>query len=105
MPAVYVNLEASPFIYHLYGLTYYFSSKNHLDKFERTYIRARQEMKDRLLKRYRLDICCDHMSDIYTYIMIENRGFLIKTDAGVLIRWPDQIKLNGETLIVNEWKI
>lgn len=105
MSNVCVDLVNSPFYYKLNGITYYFSTKGHLAKFENNYIKSRLEMRERLLKRYRLDMSCELASDLYLYIMVENRGFLIKTVEGVLVRWPDQIKLNGETLIVNEWKI
>ena len=102
---VYMDLMISPYWYKIGDLTYYFSTELHRVRFEERYITARLEMKERLKKRYGLNMACELASDIYTYMMMENRGFLIRTKRGEIIRWPEQIKLDGETLIVEKLPI
>lgn len=98
---VYVNLRQSPFTFSSMGVLYFFSTELHRGKFIRNLENNRTMVKDRLLKRYRINIESNYLADLYLYRTIENRGFFIITKDGVEYTCPEMVKLDGLKPMIN----
>ena len=72
------NLYESPYLIGLNGITFYFSSKNHLEKFTEKMTENRDLISYSLSKRFGITISVNMIADITLYAKIETRGFLIK---------------------------
>lgn len=62
--------------------TYYFSTALRARKFSNLLESNRKTVTEKINRRYRVNIICRLLADIYLYQTIENRGFLIETPAG-----------------------
>lgn len=72
------NLYKSPYLIGLNGITFYFSSKNHLEKFTEKMTENRELISYSLSKRFGITINVNMIADITLYATIETRGFLIE---------------------------
>lgn len=100
---VYHNLKESIFKFDTGKIIFYFSSENNLFKFKDKIIWHRNWMQESLSNRFNLNIANDNLSDIVLYRKIEKRGFLIITERGEIIEWPNQIRLDGDKLTRSEF--
>lgn len=91
------DLINSPYYYSIGGITYFFSSLIHRNKFIRQLKTNREIINDKLSKRWGFNLSFNTLSDINLYTKIETRGFLIRYDfTGELISCLKNIKLSGE---------
>lgn len=95
---VYYNLKESPLHYEVDGVTYYFATEIHYNKFVNGYEENRRLINTRLKSRYNIDICFNTLADLYFYTVLENKGFYINTPEGEC-EWLGQVRLTGETLM------
>lgn len=93
------NMDETPYILEIDGVTYYFSTFLHLTKYKRLYNENRKLVSERLSTRYRVYIQCNLLADINLYIKVETRGFKIVDRNGVEYICPSQILLNGARLM------
>ncbi|MBO5715290.1 MAG: hypothetical protein J6S23_02715 [Clostridia bacterium] len=77
------DLNLSDYRETINGITYVFSSQNHLDKFKRNLNKHRETINTSLSKRFNLTIDVPQLADVVLYKKIETRGFLIVTDEGI----------------------
>ena len=71
------KLELSPYKVTVEGVTYMFSSVNHLDKFMEKLNENRDTISYSLSKRFGVSVNLIILSDIVLYSKVETRGFLI----------------------------
>lgn len=93
------NMDETPYILEIDGVTYYFSTFLHMAKFKRLYISNRNDISEKLSNRYRIYIQCNVLADINLYIKTETRGFKIVDRNGVEYICPSQVLLNGARLM------
>lgn len=91
------KLELSPYKVTIAGVTYMFSSVNHLDKFMEKLNENRDTISYSLSKRFGVSVDIAILSDIVLYSKVETRGFLI-SHKGVSYSCKKDIILNGATL-------
>ena len=92
---VVYNLIESPYRYKSsQNIYYYFSSKNHLEKFKETLETNRASLKKSLFGRFKINLDMYELYDTVLYNKIETRGFLIMHE-GRFFNCPGQITLNG----------
>jgi hypothetical protein len=94
---IYYNLEISPFISTVDGLTFVFSSKIHKDKFDFKCDLNRAKLARSLSIRFNIDISINNLSDILLYKKIETRGFLLINEKGEQI-CENNLKYDGGKL-------
>lgn len=71
------DLPNSPFVYEWRGMAYFFSSRNHMEKFLRE-VRKREEwLNDSLSRRFKCTVYLPILADVQLYTQIETRGFYI----------------------------
>jgi hypothetical protein len=92
------KLELSPYSATIEGITYMFSSVNHMEKFLEKINENREIISYSLSKRFNVNINFGILSDIVLYAKIETRGFLIK-HKGEIFSCKKDIILNGATLM------
>jgi hypothetical protein len=95
---VVYNLLMSPFVVQTHDVKFVFSSKSHKDKFKEKIDSNRNNLNDKLTKKYGIDVDVSLLADIVLYTMIETRGFLIFDKEGKPLCKND-IVLNGATLM------
>ena len=71
------TLEKTPYITTLGTLTFYFSSKMHLEKFLERFKDNRNRVNESLENRFNVRFSLDVLADILLYKSIETRGFYI----------------------------
>ena len=81
-----------------YSIVYYFSSKNHFNKFIEKYKDNRIKINESLSNRFNIFINFDIMCDIIFYAKVESRGFYININGGIAT-CLNQIILGGEKAI------
>lgn len=91
------NLELSPYKATIEGVTYMFSSINHLGKFMEKLDENREILSHSLSKRFNITINLNVLSDIVLYSKVETRGFHIIFE-GVPYSCKKDIILSGATL-------
>lgn len=91
------KLELSPYKATIEGVTYMFSSINHLDKFMERLNENRELISYSLSKRFGVTVNYGVLSDIVLYSKVETRGFLIEY-KGVPYSCKKDIILNGAIL-------
>lgn len=72
------NMDVSPYFVELEKVTYYFSSKNYMDKFIRCYRFNREEMQDLIYKRLHFRLNANQIFDMLLYDKIEKRGYRVE---------------------------
>ena len=72
------NLNVSPYKVTINNVTFYFSSKSHLNKFLETRSDEINRISESLTKRFKIKINTVNLALLYAYIKIETRGFLIE---------------------------
>ena len=85
---------------------YCFSSKLHLDNFEKLRQENYTMLYNYLYKRFKFKVDCKMLSDCNLYKKIEHRGFCIKINKKVYT-CPDSITLGGELKMkksLGEWQ-
>ena len=88
------KLELSPYTVTVDDTTFYFSSKNHLEKFTEKLTENREVIGYSLSKRFGFSINIKLLADIVLYSKIETRGFLINR-KGVNYLCKKDIILSG----------
>ena len=78
---VVYNLKKSPYIVEENNIKFYFSSKNHMDKFKENLNDNRNTLAYSLYNRFKLYPIINEMYDIILYGKIETRGFLISIEG------------------------
>lgn len=91
------DLKLSPYKATVEGVTYIFSSVNHLDKFMEKLNENRDVISYSLSKRFGVLINLAILSDVVLYSKVETRGFLI-SHKGVCYSCKKDIILNGVIL-------
>lgn len=91
------DLRLSPYYIKIGDATYYFSSKNHLEKFSEKLYDNRNAIHISLSNRFGIDIVLSLLADIVLYGKVETRGFFI-VYKGVPYVCQKDITLNGATL-------
>lgn len=91
------KLDLSPYTIALDGVTYFFSSKNHLEKFTEKLQENRELLSYSLTKRFGVNVNITLLSDITLYAKVETRGFFIKHN-GEIFSCKKDIILSGVTL-------
>lgn len=77
MSKIYNDINESNYTFKYDKLTFYFSSKFYLEKFNREYSNF---LKDEIMKikiKYKCNICCNEMILLLLYKKIEKRGFKV----------------------------
>lgn len=94
------DLTLSPYILKVEdtNTTFYFSSKNHMEKFRELKEEHRARIKESLSNRFGLSIEENDISDIVLYGKVETRGFHI-IFKGSEFTCKKHIKLSGERKI------
>lgn len=75
---VYYDLEKSEYKCTHNGLTFVFSSQQHLNSFEKKRKQNREMINYSLSKRFKISIDVSTLADVVLYKKIETRGFLIE---------------------------
>lgn len=88
------DLPKSPYHITFDDVTYYFSSKNHLEKFTEKIYQLRDELAYSLNARFSMKINAPIISDICLYKNVETRGFHIEC-KGEIYSCKKDIKLDG----------
>ena len=91
------DLRLSPYSIKIGDVTYYFSSKNHLEKYSEQLYDNRNAIRISLSGRFGIDVNLSLLADIVLYGKVETRGFFIVC-KGVPYLCRKNITLNGETL-------
>lgn len=78
----------------LNDILFFFSSQNHLDKFNEECAPNRDKLYYSLYRRFKCKIHIDELYDLVLYKNIESRGFLIK-HKGVYYKCLEEVILNG----------
>lgn len=89
---VYYELNETEYRYTLRNVTYYFSSKNHLEKFKERFDEENQSINYMFKRRYGIKFNFDILSDLLLYKKVETRGFLIEIE-GVRYKCLEQVHL------------
>ena len=76
------DLTISPYRHTVDGLTYYFSSKPHHDKFKKKLKENRDIVNYSLTKLINYNVDVSQLADVVLYRKIETRGYLIVTVEG-----------------------
>lgn len=76
---VYYDLRESEFHYVEFGITFYFSSRSHLQKFISRLSGAIDEYNEHIYKRYGIYPYANIPPAISLYLKIETRGFYVST--------------------------
>ena len=104
------NLAKSPYIFTevVDGqvLTFYFSSKLHLNNFVEKRSENYNMIYNHIYKRFKYRVDCKMLSDLNLYKKIESRGFYIKFNKKEFL-CPSQITLSGESKMnksLEEWQ-
>ena len=71
------DLRLSPYYIKLDKTTYYFSSKNHLEKFNEKLYVHRMAIRTSLTNRFGIDVNITLLADLVLYTKVETRGFYI----------------------------
>jgi Phi-29-like late genes activator (early protein GP4). len=88
------NLEITPYIINVRGITYHFSSKNHLEKFTEKLEENREVIALSLSKRFGFDIKPDMLSDLSLYSKVETRGFYV-AKGSESYKCKKEVRLSG----------
>lgn len=87
------DLEKTPYITTLGMLTFYFSSKMHLEKFLERFKDNRAKINESLSNRFNIHFSVDSLADILLYKSIETRGFYIRNHKGKFYMNINQFKI------------
>lgn len=88
-------LPKSPYKCTLYGMTFYFSSENHQDKFLSELDEHIAKINESLSARFKLVVKADELAAVLFYKKVETRGFYISTDEG-RAKCLDELVFNGQ---------
>lgn len=91
---VVYNLKKSPYTVEENGIKFYFSSKNHMEKFNENLIENRNVLTYSLHKRFKTWLINNELYDLVLYSKVETRGFLV-TIEGVDYACLKEIVLSG----------
>lgn len=91
------KLELSPYKATVEGVTFMFSSVNHLEKFLEKLGENRELITYSLSKRFGFSVNLSILNDIVLYAKVETRGFLIE-HKGVYYSCKKDIILSGGIL-------
>lgn len=75
-------LPMSPYKCTLRGMTFFFSSENHLDKFLSEMDDHIVSINESLSARFKLNVNAEELAMVLFYKKVETRGFYIATDEG-----------------------
>lgn len=74
---VVYDLIKSPYVVEENDIKFYFSSKNHMDKFNENLVDNRNTLSYSLYKRFKTWVNNEQLYDLILYNKIESRGFLV----------------------------
>lgn len=94
------DLGESPYSYSWRGLTYYFSSVNHCEKFIRDVRKREQWLDDSLSRRFKVSVHLPILADVQLYAQVETRGFRIVTDTGTEYLIPQALYVEANTALL-----
>lgn len=92
------DLTRTPYYTQWDDYTFFFSSLNHLEKFEKKLYVRTEWLRDSLSKRFHFDIECEVIAALQLYMQIETRGFRIWFVDGIErfeLTCPETITLSG----------
>lgn len=95
---VIYDLTCSPYYIIIGKTSFYFSSKNHLEKFTEKLYENRDNIKLSLSNRFGMDIQFNTLADIILYDKVETRGFFV-IHEGVKYKCRKDIILSGEKVM------
>lgn len=95
------NLAKSPYFITRNSITFFFSSKLHLNKFSNKRFEFKNEIKQSLSKRFKIGIDLPIICDLILYKRIETRGFLIFKE-GKYYSCVNSIISDGDRLILKQ---
>ncbi len=87
------DLEKSHYRCTKNNVTFIFSSRLHLEKFESKYKQHRETVNKSLTKRFNLKVNVDSLADVVLYRKIETRGFLIEVEGE--FQCPENLTCDG----------
>lgn len=91
------DLTKSPYSCVKNGVTFFFSSQKHLEKFQDRLKTNRDTINYSLTKRFGFAVDVSTLADVVLYKKIETRGFLIEAEE-VEYQWLKSIKCGGITV-------
>jgi hypothetical protein len=91
------DLNVSPYKFRVGNITYVFSSELYKSNFKEKFQTHREEMNNKLTKRYDIPVIINTLCDIVLYKKVEKRGFLLLVD-GVGKVCKGSLILNGEIM-------
>ena len=95
------DLEHSPFVLTIDGVTYHFSSAFLLNNFLKKLEISRNSISESLSNRFHFEIDARRISDIFLYSKTESRGFYIILENGEVITCPEKVRFGGGNLTRN----
>lgn len=93
------DLKLSWYVFPLNNITYYFSSKNHLEKFAELVEGNRDAYSTSLTKRFKILSNIDNLADLLLYMKVETRGFYIKINGEECVCPNDIIFGGGKVML------
>ena len=94
---IYNNLNISSYSVTLENITYYFSSRQYLNKFINIYKNNRLELKAQVEKKLEIELEANQIYDLILYQKIEKRGFRVVYGGKELC--PNTIEYAGQIKI------
>lgn len=88
-------LPMSPYKCTLYGMTFYFSSENHQDKFLSELDEHIAKINESLSARFKLTVNAAELAAVLFYKKVETRGFYISADKGCAT-CLDEVEFSGQ---------
>lgn len=97
------DLTKSPYSCVKNGVTFYFSSQKHLDKFQDRLKTNRDTINYSLTKRFGFSVDVSTLADVVLYKKVETRGFLIAVEE-VEYKCLKSLKLGGAKVTLRNSK-
>lgn len=89
------NLKLSPYVVNVNDSAYYFSSKNHKEKFIELITENRNKVNKSLSNRFGFEVYVPNIADMKLYISIETRGFYVVWKDGSDCECVNNLILSG----------
>lgn len=77
MISEYINIQDRLYMREVYGMKLYFTSEKRALSFDEKLPQTVAQLRTRMLNQYRVDVNCDVLAALKTYMMIELRDFLV----------------------------
>lgn len=93
---VVYDVSYSPFVSQRHGLTFFFSSMSHKEKFDSNVTMKENWLSDSLSRRFKINVDAKVLAAIQLYINVETRGFYIEDSEGNEYKWQDDVIFRGD---------